>query len=94
VGAVLRETIERASIQDGSTAVGEMLVPVVVSADETLEDAMVAQSQGSAHVAAVVDDGAPIGIATSRAILAAYRRARESRGAGMTLAVPGDRNLT
>jgi CIC family chloride channel protein len=78
-GVVSREALDRASLHDGATPVGEMVIPVSVSADETLEDAMIAQAQGSAHIAAVVEAGSPVGITTSRAILAAYRRARESR---------------
>jgi CIC family chloride channel protein len=87
MGAATRESIERVAARDGATPLREILAPVVVAADETLEDAMLAQAQVGAHVAVVVDAGSPLGIATSRAILAAYRRGWEAR-AGRRASAP------
>jgi CIC family chloride channel protein len=80
VGAITRESLERAARTAGAIA-SDGAARIVVSADETLEAAMLAQSRASAHVAAVVDDGAPVGVVTSRGILGTYRRAIESLSA-------------
>jgi CIC family chloride channel protein len=80
LGAVGADTLERAAARDPERAVGELLAPVVVTADETLEDAILAQARAEAHVAAVTERGRLAGIATAQGMLAAYRAARARRG--------------
>ena len=83
-GAVTRGALERAAEHDATIPAGELMAPVVVSARETLEDAMLAQAQAASHVAAVTEEGAPAGIATSEALLRTYRSARQ----GLPTALP------
>ncbi|MFL5302874.1 MAG: chloride channel protein [Anaeromyxobacteraceae bacterium] len=80
-GAVTREALERALLHDPASLATEAAARLVISADETLESAMLAQSRATAHVAAVVDGDAALGIVTSRGILATYRHAIVARGA-------------
>jgi chloride channel protein, CIC family len=78
VGAATREALERAAA-DGAATAGDAAARVVVAADDTLEAAMLAQSEASAHAAAVVDGAAVLGAVTSRGMLAGYRRALDAR---------------
>jgi CBS domain-containing protein len=79
VGAAALERLAEVAAGDGAAPISTIAVRVVVSADETLEDAMLAQAGAAAHVAAVVEHGTPLGIATTVGLLGAYRHARESR---------------
>jgi CIC family chloride channel protein len=86
VGAAAREAIERAATEKRAIPLGDIMVPVVVSGANPLEDAMFAQARAAAHVAVVTEGGAPVGIATYRGILGTYLRAREGRAGPHTSA--------
>jgi CIC family chloride channel protein len=78
LGAVGRNELEGAASRDPALPVGELVAPVVVSSTGTLEDALLAQAQGAAQVALVIERGIPVGIATAQRIIDRYRTAREA----------------
>lgn len=78
VGAVERRELERAAA-DGEAIVASVAKSLVVDAEQTLEEALVANAQAGVHVAAVASAGRAAGIVTSRGMLTVYRRVLDSR---------------
>jgi chloride channel protein, CIC family len=80
LGAVERDSLERAAANGGGT-LASVALPLVVDADQTLEEALVASAQAGVHIAAVANANRIAGIVTSKGILATYRRVADRRAA-------------
>ncbi len=80
IGAVERHDLERAAAS-GHGTIASIAMPLVVDADQTLEEALVASAQAGVHVAAVASSDGAAGVVTSMGMLATYRRVLSSRNA-------------